>query len=63
MGDNQSEPEARLYHFDVTAKYAPAHYKKGMEYVNEVRKIGEILNDSSWEVVYLEDYWLNATVH
>ena len=55
--------QKRAFIIDVTSKYAPAHYKKGMEYVNEVRQIADILNDPSWEVVYLEDYWLNATIH
>jgi hypothetical protein len=45
---------------DLTSKYQPTHYKKGLEYEDKVRKM---LDNPQWEVRYLEDYWLNSTRH
>ena len=45
---------------DLTTKYRPTHYKKGTRYVEAIRRD---IEDPTWEVVYLEDYWLNATIH
>jgi len=52
--------EKRAFIIDVTSKYRPAHYKKGLQYAAELNLI---INDPSWNVVYLEDYWVNATIH
>jgi hypothetical protein len=52
--------EKRAFIIDITSKYAPRHYKKGLQYVAELQ---QILNDRTWQVIYLEDYWLNATIH
>ena len=45
---------------DVTAKYRPAHYRKGQLYVEELETI---LNDPDYDISYLEDYWEHATIH
>jgi hypothetical protein len=55
-----NKEEKRALIIDVTSKYSPTHYKKGLLYVDELEKL---LGDPAWEVVYIEDYWLNATVH
>lgn len=52
--------EKRAFIIDITSKYDPRHYKKGLQYVSELQKI---LKDPAWQVIYLEDYWLNATIH
>ncbi|MCD4729026.1 MAG: hypothetical protein K8R74_00380 [Bacteroidales bacterium] len=54
---NQSEKRAFI--IDLTTKYNPRHYKKGLQYKTTLQK----LLDESWDVVYIEDYWLNATMH
>ena len=53
--------EKRAFILDVTTKYAPKHYKKGQNYVAELQQVFN--NEPGWNIVYLEDYWLNATIH
>jgi len=53
--------EKRAFILDVTTKYSPRHYKKGQNYVVELQQI--FLREPGWNIVYLEDYWLNATIH
>jgi hypothetical protein len=59
--------EKRAFILDVTAKYRRAHYQKGLRYKEalgeELRRLEVILDDQSWNIVYLEDYWLDATYH
>lgn len=52
--------EKRAFIIDITSKYVPSHYKKGLEYVRELQ---DELADPSYQIVYLEDYWLNASIH
>ena len=52
--------EKRAFIIDITTRSSPQHYKKGMQYVTELTRL---LNDPTWQVIYLEDYWLNATIH
>lgn len=52
--------EKRAFIVDLTTKYTPKHYKKGLDYITELK---QLLQDSQWNIIYLEDYWLNATLH
>ncbi len=52
--------EKRAYIIDVTTKYSPPHYQKGLKYVGA---LADALEDPSFEIVYVEDYWLNAVTH
>jgi hypothetical protein len=52
--------EKRAFIVDLTTKYTPKHYKKGQSYVNELM---QVLQGNEWNIIYLEDYWLNATLH
>jgi len=52
--------EKRAFIIDITSKYVPSHYKKGLEYVKELQNE---LADPSYAIIYLEDYWLNAVIH
>lgn len=45
---------------DITARYQPRHYRKGLKYQSELQRM---LNDPAYTVVYTEDYWLNAIYH
>lgn len=55
-----NKAQKRAFILDVTSKYNPAHYKKGLSYILELRAI---VADPAWEIIYIEDYWLNATIH
>lgn len=51
-----NEEEKRAVVVDITSKYAPRHYQKGMEYVDALR---HIWTDPEWEIQYVEDYYQN----
>ncbi len=55
-----NKKEKRAFIVDITTKYTPRHYKKGLMYINELRNK---LTDPGWEIKYIEDYWLNAVIH
>ncbi len=45
---------------DVTSKFSPRHYKKGLSYVSALE---QIFTNPQWEIVYLEDYWVDRVLH
>ena len=53
-----NHPEKRAFILDLTTKFIPKHYKKGLQYKTTLLKILE-----TYDVSYIEDYWLNATIH
>ena len=55
-----NESKKRIIIVDLTTKYDPKHYKKGQQYQ---KAFEALLDDDTWDIVYLEDYWLDATIH
>lgn len=45
---------------DITSKFRPKHYKKGLTYLNELNKL---FDNPEWTFHYIEDYWVDAIYH